>query len=210
MQMYFTRFFLAVAAVLSVFLVTPLSVRAEAARAADAEAMHALTFADLKRIIPDFMEIYDETGWGMVDDVVIAGVPYSLVFLERDDSLVEWPDIKGDLPEKLHERSGESVPTDEQVYAYLQKLSATAASNFELLSAAAFAKNRDRLAKENPGMDDYDLRFLFDQNYEANRNATVAPEAQKARNEYEALIVLEDAMRLYIKRLKGNIQPRSP
>lgn len=174
-------------------------------KSADSAAIHKLTFADLQGLIPEYMEIHDAKTWGTVDDVVIAGVPYTLVFVRRDDGVETWEEMKEFLPEKISEGVQDRELTDEQILAYVQAITEAASRNFEILSANALEENKEALVAANPDVDDDRLYSLMLENFARNGNNSFMPDAQKARNQYEALLILRGAFELYIARIKGKV-----
>lgn len=131
-----------------------------------------------------------------IDDVVIAGVPYTLVFVAADDT-PGWSNYKDMVPAQVAQQPG-FVPTDEQAIEYLRKLSQVAKQNFETLAAKEFAENKDKFkAQYSPNWTDEQLLLNINEQYFFDGNNEIAPKSQRAYNEYMAIVQLLRALTLY-------------
>ncbi|MBU0799772.1 MAG: hypothetical protein KKA05_02090 [Alphaproteobacteria bacterium] len=166
--------------------------------------IRALTPDALQKLIadayygPDAATLIDDINmdYVTVDDVVIVGILYTLVFVSADDT-PGWAQFKDLVPPQVAQQPG-FLPSDEQALEYLKKLSQVAKQNFEALAAKDFANNKDKFRTKYPAeWTDEQLLMNVSEEYQFNGNTEIAPESQRAYNEYMALLQLLKGLELY-------------
>jgi len=128
------------------------------------------------------------------DTVIIAGKSYRLAITDSE-AVPPWKRLKVALPKGVSEMP---AGTDSEVLRRLEELSKGAQRQFERLDAAAFRANKDRFRQKYQGGDDATIRQIVSAAYPAQDNGDIAPEAQRAYNEYAALAQVMEAMRYYM------------
>ena len=166
--------------------------------------IHQLTGIKLKKIIAKAFGDTSRDAAENVDlkyvvkaDVVVDGIPYALIFMGADD-VGSWKFYKPFLPAKI-EKAPVSVPTDDQVLKDLRQWTDEAQQNFNKLETEAYERNKQKFHERYPShWPEESVVNAVRGGYQGDDNGDIAPDAQKAYNQYIALSRLTDAVKLYI------------
>ena len=181
-------------------------------RAAMADKIRKLPTAEKQKIVAERLygnnptpeeiaSIYPEEI--IIDEVIVAGVPYTLIFMNAHDTRA-WEIARTFLPAEVH-KAPPAAPTDEQVLQYVRALTEVAHNNFQAVAAKVFEEKKAQFRERYPAhWTDEVVRLSVDAHYDTDSNGEVAPEAQRLYNEYMALSKLGNALEFYIS-LKGKL-----
>jgi uncharacterized protein YgiM (DUF1202 family) len=166
--------------------------------------IHQLSGMKLKKIIAKALGDTSRDAAENVDlkyvsraDVVVDGIRYALIFMGADD-VGSWKFYKSFLPAKITKEPA-SVPSDDQVLKDLRQWTSEAQQNFNKQETEAYERNKKKFRARYPS--NWSEQSVVDAvrgSYEVDGNGDIAPDAQKAYNEYMAFRQLTDAMELYI------------
>lgn len=181
-------------------MVAPLDVRGAELRTLSSDALRELVaFGIYGNLSSKFIdEVWPENI--MLDDVVIAGIAYTLVFVSADD-VAGWDTYKAYMPSYVQKPTASGVlPTDEQVSRHLRRLMISAKDNFNALAAEELKVNRPAFNARFPSdWTDAQVRNSVSEAYKFDGNGDIAPVAQRAYNEYASLLNLYGALELYTR-----------
>jgi hypothetical protein len=133
-----------------------------------------------------------------IDDVVIAGKSYPLIFVGADDA-AHWDLFKPYLPKSLAEPPSYEQMNDEQTLAYVQKLQDEANNKFLAMEPVAYEKHKAKFAARYPGQPEAVVRASVKGSYEFGDNEDIAPDTQKMYYEAAALANVAEALKFYMK-----------
>lgn len=169
-----------------------------------AQSIQALDYEKLKALLPDILKYRKKEDWQGVDNVVVAGVPYTLVFLRQSSTDLTWAAMREYLPAQVQAKPS-FAPTDEQVIDYVHKLAVVAGKNYTAEAMAAFEAKKDEYMKMYPDeQSEEQVARYVNEPYHFNQNWQISEKAQRAHNEYLALMMVYDALMLR-QELKGKL-----